>query len=62
LEVVGWSENTFRHTFGSYRVVAIKNLEQTKLEMGHTTSQTTARFYLNSVSSNEAEAFWALRL
>ncbi len=56
-----WDENTLRHTFGSYRVAAINDLEKVKIEMGHTTSRTTSEHYLNAVKEKEAKAFWNLR-
>lgn len=55
-----WDPNTLRHCYGSYRVASIQNIEQVKIEMGHTTSRTTAEHYLNAVRAKDAAEFWAL--
>ncbi len=55
-----WDENTLRHSFGSYRTADIGDLEKVRVEMGHTTTRTTAEFYLNAVRPKDAQAFWAL--
>lgn len=56
-----WDENTLRHCYASYRKKSTDSLEKVKVEIGHTRSSTTEEFYVNPVTTQEAEAFWALR-
>ena len=53
-----WDENTLRHTFGSYRLAAIHDLERVRVEMGHSTTRTTTEYYVNAVRAADAAAFW----
>ena len=59
--ITDWDENTLRHCFGSYRVAAISNLPQVMTEMGHTESRTTVSYYINAVSTADADSFWNIR-
>ena len=55
-----WDENTLRHTFGSYRVASINDLERVRVEMGHSSSRTTTEHYVNAVRAKDAADFWAI--
>ena len=59
-KIEGWDENTLRHTFGSYRVASINDLERVRVEMGHSSSRTTTEHYVNAVRAAEAAAFWGV--
>ena len=59
-KIEGWDENTLRHTFGSYRVASINDLERVRVEMGHSSSRTTSEHYVNAVRAAEAAAFWGI--
>ena len=55
-----WDENTLRHTYGSYRVASINDLERVRVEMGHSSSRTTTEHYVNAVRAKDAAEFWAI--
>lgn len=59
--ITEWDENTLRHSFGSYRLAGISDLEKVRMEMGHTTARTTSEHYVNAVRAVDAAQFWNLR-
>jgi integrase len=62
-EVLGvkeWPGNCLRHSYKSYHAVFYRDLERTRLEMGHSDSNTTRYKYGVPRMRSVAEAWWAL--
>lgn len=57
---VPWKRNALRHSFGSYRMEAIKNAGQVSLEMGNSAAVVLTH-YFEIVDSEAAAAYWNLR-
>ena len=57
---VPWRRNALRHSFGSYRMEAVKNAGQVSLEMGNSAAVVLAH-YFEIVDAKAASAYWNLR-
>jgi integrase len=60
LGVEEWPDNCLRHSFKSYHTAAFRNLELTRVEMGHSDSDTTKYKYGTARMKIVAEQWWAL--
>ena len=56
---VKWKPNALRHSYGSYRLPILKNLNELALEMGNSPSM-IMRHYRELVKPAEALKFWAI--
>ena len=56
---VAWKRNALRHSFGSYRMEAMKNAGQVSLEMGNSPAVVMAH-YFEIVDASAAEAYWKI--
>ena len=56
---VAWKHNALRHSFGSYRLAAIKNAPEVALEMGNS-PQMIFKHYRELVTPRDAAAWWAI--
>jgi len=56
-----WKHNGLRHSFASYRLAVIQNLQKLRQEMGHTSEQMALNHYVQAVTKAEAAKFWAIR-
>ena len=56
---VKWKPNALRHSYGSYRLPILKNLNELALEMGNSPSM-IMRHYRELVKPAEAVKFWAI--
>ena len=57
---IAWKRNALRHSFGSYRMEAVKNAGQVSLEMGNSAAVVLAH-YFEIVDKADAYAYWAIR-
>jgi integrase len=57
---VEWQRNALRHSFGSYRMAAVKNAGQVALEMGNSAG-IVMKHYRGRVSKEEAKAYWNIK-
>lgn len=55
-----WKHNASRHSFGSYRMVEIKNAFYVAEEMGNSPAM-VKKHYFQAVTKAEAGRFWAIR-
>ena len=55
-----WPNNALRHSFASYHLAHFRDVKELALEMGHTRSEVTFRFYRELVKPAEAERFWRI--
>lgn len=53
----GWEENTMRHSFGSYRLAKINDVQKVSLEMGNTPEK-IFRHYRKPIKPAAVEKFW----
>lgn len=58
--ITQWPANAARHSFGSYHLAHFRDPRELALEMGHTRSEVTFRFYRELVKPAEAERFWKI--
>ena len=56
-----WKHNGLRHSFASYRLAVIQDLQKLRQEMGHTSEQMALNHYVQAVTKAEAARFWAIR-
>lgn len=62
-EVMGvesWTRNTLRHSYASYLLASNRDAVKTAYEMGHASPALLYQTYANSVSRQDAAAWWAL--
>ena len=59
LKRVGWKHNALRHSFISYRVAAIQNLNQVALEAGNSTAM-IFKHYRELVTPDEAKEWFSI--
>ncbi len=57
---VSWKRNGLRHSFGSYRLPVLKDVNALALEMGNTPS-VIFRHYRELVTESEAAKYWQIR-
>ena len=58
---LSWPHNALRHSFGSYRQAAVKNMHLVSEEMRHDDVETFKRYYLNrGITEDEAKEYWAI--
>jgi integrase len=55
-----WPQNVCRHSFGSYHLEKFRTINETALQMGHTTTAMLFKHYREVVSAEDAEKFWAI--
>jgi integrase len=60
LGVQEWPDNCLRHSYRSYHAAAFRDLERTRLEMGHSDANTTRYKYGAARLKVVAEEWWAL--
>jgi integrase len=58
--IAPWPPNGLRHSFGSYHLQQFQNAGQTALEMGHSRSEITYKFYHRRVLPTTAAKFWRI--
>jgi integrase len=58
--ITEWPSNALRHSFGSYHLAHWRNPKDLALEMGHTRTDITFRYYHQRVKPAEAEKFWRI--
>ena len=56
---IPWKRNALRHSFGSYRMEAIKNAGQVSLEMGNSAAVVMAH-YFEIVDAKAATEYWSI--
>jgi integrase len=56
--ISNWPQNVSRHSFGSYHLAHFRNIDETALQMGHTTTAMLFRHYREVVSQEDAAAYW----
>jgi hypothetical protein len=57
---VKWKRNALRHSFGSYRMEAVKNAGQVALEMGNSAA-VVMKHYFDIVEARAAKEYWDIR-
>jgi integrase len=57
---VTWKHNALRHSYGSYRLAAIKNAPEVALEMGNSPN-VVFKHYRELVTPRDTAAWWAIR-
>jgi integrase len=57
---VEWKRNGLRHSFGSYRMEAVKNAGQVALEMGNSAA-VVMKHYFDIVEARAAKEYWNIR-
>jgi integrase len=55
-----WERNTLRHSFASYLLASTRDAVKTAYEMGHASPALLYQTYANTVSRQDAAAWWAL--
>jgi integrase len=60
LGVQEWPDNCLRHSYRSYHAAAFRDLERTRLEMGHSDPNTTRYKYGAARLKSVAEEWWSL--
>ena len=60
LQTPAWPDNILRHSFASYHYAFFRNLELTRVEMGHSHSNMTKYTYVTARLKVVAEQWWAL--
>jgi len=55
-----YKRNALRHSFGSYRIEAVKNAGQVALEMGNSAA-IVMRHYFDIVEARAAREYWDIR-
>ncbi len=58
--ITKWPSNCLRHSFGSYHLAQFRDAKDLALEMGHTKTEVTFRFYHRRVKPATAEKFWRI--
>jgi integrase len=58
--ITQWPSNALRHSYASYYLAAFRDVKDLALELGHTRSELTFRFYRQLVTPAEAERFWKI--
>lgn len=58
--VMEWTRNTLRHSYASYLLASNRDAVKTAYEMGHASPALLYQTYANSVTRQEAAAWWAL--
>jgi integrase len=58
--IAHWPANGLRHSFASYHLAHFRDVKDLALELGHTRSELTFRFYRQLVTPAEAERFWKI--
>jgi integrase len=58
--ITNWPSNALRHSFGSYHLAAFRDAKDLALEMGHTRTEITLRYYRELVKPALAEKFWRI--
>jgi integrase len=53
-----WPNNVCRHSFGSYHLAHFRDINETALQMGHTTTAMLFRHYREVVSPEDAATYW----
>lgn len=55
-----WSENTLRHSFGSYRLAIVKNIAQIAMEMGNSPEKVRENYH-DPKAEDEAKAWFSIQ-
>lgn len=55
-----WSENTLRHSFGSYRLALVKNIAQVAMEMGNSPEKVRENYH-DPKADDEAKAWFSIQ-
>ncbi len=56
-----WPNDVLRHSFASYHLALHRDINETALQLGHTSTAMLFRHYRESVKPEAARAWWALR-
>ncbi len=55
-----WKQNALRHSFASYLMEALQNPGEVSLQLGHSDAGVVFAHYRETVTVDDAKAFWAL--
>jgi integrase len=60
-KLTNWPRNGLRHSFASYHLAKLQDMNKTALELGHTRPDILFNHYRNLVKPAAAEAYWNIR-
>ena len=55
-----WPQNVCRHSFGSYHLAHFRDMNETAMQMGHTSTSMLFRHYREVVTVEDAARYWAI--